>query len=333
VTPRSVGPTVHAVPTPFDEDLEPISAAIAARSIASFLIDACMRRLTILPPHIRAHALERPVTRRLVVSRAGYFVDDHGHLTSEPRGPSTVTLQVCVSGSAWVRLDGVHYSITPGTAFVIHSGVAHAMVSEERPLSLWWCSLVGTEVVDVLTDIGMSPDTPVIRLVNLEPVVAAIEEIVTQYEGDASPATAIEASVLGWRLMSRIDSAGSLPGRVDPVARAMDYLAERYRGHLRISELSTLVGVSPERLSAMFRAATGGGVLAYAIGLRMAEARRLLIETSESVTEISSAVGYSDPYYFSREFRRRHGVSPTGFRSAGAEDDRQWTHSATSSDR
>jgi AraC family transcriptional regulator, arabinose operon regulatory protein len=47
----------------------------------------------------------------------------------------------------------------------------------------------------------------------------------------------------------------------------------------------------------------------------MARARALLDTTTSTVTEIASAVGYSDPLYFSRHFRRVHGMSPSAYRA------------------
>jgi AraC-like DNA-binding protein len=47
----------------------------------------------------------------------------------------------------------------------------------------------------------------------------------------------------------------------------------------------------------------------------MARARSMLDTTTMSVTEVANAVGYPDPLYFSRHFRRVHGVNPTTYRA------------------
>jgi AraC-like DNA-binding protein len=49
---------------------------------------------------------------------------------------------------------------------------------------------------------------------------------------------------------------------------------------------------------------------------RMLAARRMLVEARLSVKEIAHAVGFEDPFYFSRRFTRQFGVSPTGLRDA-----------------
>jgi AraC-like DNA-binding protein len=46
----------------------------------------------------------------------------------------------------------------------------------------------------------------------------------------------------------------------------------------------------------------------------MSRARELLDTTDQAVAEIARALGYADPFYFSRQFRSVHGVSPSGYR-------------------
>ena len=52
----------------------------------------------------------------------------------------------------------------------------------------------------------------------------------------------------------------------------------------------------------------------YALGLRLQEACRLLIETSDSISEVANACGFDDEFYFSRCFRREFGIPPRSYR-------------------
>jgi transcriptional regulator GlxA family with amidase domain len=52
----------------------------------------------------------------------------------------------------------------------------------------------------------------------------------------------------------------------------------------------------------------------YALGLRLQEACRLLIETSGSISEFANACGFDDEFYFSRSFRREFGSPPRTYR-------------------
>ncbi len=48
--------------------------------------------------------------------------------------------------------------------------------------------------------------------------------------------------------------------------------------------------------------------------MRLSRAKELLTLTPRSVEDIAATVGFDDPYYFSRLFRRKEGMSPTQFR-------------------
>lgn len=82
----------------------------------------------------------------------------------------------------------------------------------------------------------------------------------------------------------------------------------------RASQLAALAHMSEGSFRAAFARTTGSSPRRYLEDRRMAQAARALVETDRTVAEISQAVGYDDPYHFSRVFRRVHGVSPRGYR-------------------
>ncbi|MCD5314367.1 AraC family transcriptional regulator [Kineosporia babensis] len=83
-----------------------------------------------------------------------------------------------------------------------------------------------------------------------------------------------------------------------------------------MSELARRAQLSVSHFSAAFRRDTGVGVVEYVKRLRMARARFLLSATDQPVAEIATAVGYGDPFYFSRQFKKVVGQSPAQFRQA-----------------
>lgn len=78
--------------------------------------------------------------------------------------------------------------------------------------------------------------------------------------------------------------------------------------------LARQVSLSPSRLSHLFKEHVGNSVMNTLLMLRLREAASLLEHTVWSVGAISEEVGFESPYYFSRQFRRRFGVSPREYR-------------------
>ncbi len=80
--------------------------------------------------------------------------------------------------------------------------------------------------------------------------------------------------------------------------------------------MAAAVSLSPGHLTTVIRERTGRTVVDWISERRMAEARRLLVETSESVENIGARVGYDDPTYLARRFRSAHGQTPAAWRNA-----------------
>ena len=108
-------------------------------------------------------------------------------------------------------------------------------------------------------------------------------------------------------------------------------IAAHFRAHPPVQFYADAIGVSATHLNRLARAVTGLPVSGLVAHQLMEAARRDLIFTPTPVQSIAYSLGFSDPAYFSRFFRRQAGMSPATFREterrrlAGAEaDDLKW---------
>lgn len=273
------------------------------------------QRLCVVPRPQLESALDRPGTRRLIVTDAGYFPTAVGHRRVRSKGASETIVILCVSGSGTVKLAGETYALTPYACMKIPAGQPHEyQASVDDPWTIWWMHVRGTDAAE-LTGSLLGSAQPLTRLRSVERAVALFDELVGLLERRVSPAHLLTASGIAWLLLTRLAADSILPANGSPLERAMHYLETRVDGNIQVSELASMVGLSPSHLGTLFRHATGGGPGSFHTSLKMGRARALLDTTSMSVTEIAAAVGYSDPLYFSRHFRRVHSVSPTTYRA------------------
>jgi AraC family transcriptional activator of pobA len=89
-----------------------------------------------------------------------------------------------------------------------------------------------------------------------------------------------------------------------------DHAAENWT----VQDYARALSVSPSRLTAACKRATGRSPMQLAHDRLLVEAKRNLIYTSMSVQEIGFALGFADPAYFSRFFTQRQGISPRRYR-------------------
>jgi AraC-like DNA-binding protein len=274
------------------------------------------QRLYAVPRRQVTAALGAPVTRRLVVTDAGYSPAPAGFSAERADGSRQTLVAVCAGGSGWADVGGTRHRIGAGAALVVPAATPHAYGgSPSSPWTVWWCHLRGSDVPELVEALG----GPVVPIRQLDRAVALADEIVARLarDDDGGPARLVGVSGAAWKLMTQLiaDRSAAGPDAVDdPLERAMAYLASRLDGSVRVPELAALVGVSPSHLTTLFRRATGGGVHAYQTTLRMERARLLLTTTQASVSEIARDVGYGDPFHFSRQFRQAHAMSPTDYR-------------------
>ncbi|MDG1738965.1 MAG: AraC family transcriptional regulator [Paracoccaceae bacterium] len=91
-------------------------------------------------------------------------------------------------------------------------------------------------------------------------------------------------------------------------------LEEHFLEHLSVAEYAQLLSITPTHLSRVLRASTGQPASAIIENRIVREARRNLAFSNLTITEISYQLGYEDPSYFSRVFKRVTGQSPRDYR-------------------
>lgn len=102
------------------------------------------------------------------------------------------------------------------------------------------------------------------------------------------------------------------------VARFREQIEYRFREHPGIGEYAALLQISAARLLRACLAVTGESPLGLVHLRLLIEAERQLRYTSMSVTQVAYSLGFEDPAYFSRFFRRHMGLSPRAFRARDA---------------
>ena len=113
------------------------------------------------------------------------------------------------------------------------------------------------------------------------------------------------------------DVVGDLRFKDEPLlAEVFGFIEERYREHISLRDVARAVSLSPGHLTTIVRRKTGCTVQEWITERRMAEARRLLVQTDLTVEEVGRSVGYIDAGYFVRSFRHAHGMTPLGWRRA-----------------
>lgn len=99
------------------------------------------------------------------------------------------------------------------------------------------------------------------------------------------------------------------------LATAKAYIAGHFATDLSVADVARTTGVSESLLFRLFRREEGSTPVVYLRGVRLQNAKRLLLEAPKMpISEIATACGFADTAYFCKVFRDREGMTPNGYR-------------------
>jgi YesN/AraC family two-component response regulator len=99
-----------------------------------------------------------------------------------------------------------------------------------------------------------------------------------------------------------------------PIEQVVEYIHSHLSEKLSLAEAAGRVHLNPSYLSQLFKQQLGRNFVDYTVGVRMEEAKRLLLVTSLRINEIANRTGYVDIAYFSNTFKKWSGCNPSDFR-------------------
>lgn len=95
------------------------------------------------------------------------------------------------------------------------------------------------------------------------------------------------------------------------IKRVLRYMIDHYYEPITVQDMAELTGLSPVYFGYFFKQETGMSFRQYLTSIRLNRAEDMLQSGEYNVSEVSSACGFSDIFYFSKVFKESRGVSPS----------------------
>ncbi|OMF29830.1 hypothetical protein BK133_17635 [Paenibacillus sp. FSL H8-0548] len=235
-------------------------------------------------------------------------------------------IHIVLDGEGVFETLGKSYSCGAGDAFVVFPDIlVKYEASMTKPWKYMWVGFSGELVESSLSSVGITPDFAVIRDCSLSVMQRMFRSIRKSMEKSNVPSLGnMEAS--GWlRLLLHELGRLQLLENTEihrPVARsyrqidqAIRLLSLQYGQQLSIEGIAQSLGYHRAHLTRLFKEATGMPPMQYLLKVRMKKAEELL-ESELTVAQIAASVGFNDPLFFTKQFHKWSGQSPTDFRRA-----------------
>ncbi|ANA81495.1 AraC family transcriptional regulator [Paenibacillus glucanolyticus] len=233
-------------------------------------------------------------------------------------------LHIIESGYGIFRTETDMYQLGPGDCFLIHPGQIVSYVSDAScPWQYRWVAFDGEHAGEEVNRLGLTPDKPVLHLMEANnPIPGYVSLIQKHFQSreESSHIAAIGYLHLIWAEILNRSDRPSLLSLAEPqvqrtVKQMINYMASQYAHPVSIEQMCASLGYNRAYLSRIFKQETGMTPITYLLKLRIDQSKRLLRERPDlSIEQVSASVGLTDPLYFSRQFKRLVGRSPTRYR-------------------
>lgn len=225
------------------------------------------------------------------------------------------TVQYCAAGRLFLQIDEEIFDVMAGQLWSMRP--PRFMHIQPRPAGSFWdhryIAFRGHLAEHWIAD-GLLPGRPVFAARHLD-VATRLDLVITLIEKRDKWSRLRAVNVLESLLIElRQHRAADILEEAPWFEEAVRTLSQFHLWPVDFQQLARHVGMSVATLRRKFHETTGMSPHHYALGMRIAEAKRLLTDSEMTMGEIAESLGYSDIHFFSRQFRQFVGTAPSTFR-------------------
>lgn len=188
---------------------------------------------------------------------------------------------------------------------------------EDNP-EVFWIHFTGSDVKNILAYHGISLDEHVFYCGVLPDYKALFRKIIQELQlcryGYEDYIASLFNDILLLVDRQQHEQKKATGNVQEQIERAAAYFNENYNTKISIDDYAESLHISTNWFIHNFKQYAGMSPAQYILSLRMVNAQSLLERTTYNIKEISEIVGYENPLYFSRVFKKEIGKSPTQYR-------------------
>ncbi len=264
------------------------------------------------------HALPDVLHIETIPSRAAgldWHIAPHRH-------PHLHQFFLITKGGATIRLDGVSHTVAPPFLLNVPIGVVHGFTFSAGTQG--WVLTVPLQTLPEVLSPAQMGETALGKsgLLPVTPEIISIFQSIETEHAKSRPMRSLMLSALAMQVactvLRGLDAAvATAAPKADPrFVQFQALLSQHLRKPWRLQDYADALAISPRHLSRICHAATGQPAAEVIETATIREACRQLVYTRASVASVGYSLGYDDPSYFSRAFRRVTGRAPSAYRAA-----------------
>ncbi len=249
---------------------------------------------------------DRASEKPLVVNSCGVHKDKKLTVVRE-KGRQDYHLIYVKEGELYVEYEGSGH-VLEKVSFVIYTPFQRQYYTSRLGCERYWIHFAGTQTEQMLSEWGFSAG--IYEADENRAVYDVFGELTEQFIIPTEKSE-FKSSVLLQLLFMRLhEGCVRKTGILTEISRLVQRINANPGAQINVDSFIAKSGLGKDRFMHLFRESMGEPLHRYITLARLKEARRLLKYSALSISQVSYEVGYDDPLYFSRIFKKYYGVSP-----------------------
>lgn len=205
------------------------------------------------------------------------------------------------------------FRLTEGSLIIYAPDEPQKYRFETQSRSLW-CHFSGIAVKEIFESCNIK--SGIYKISNFKAVAEVYSSLIQKFHipGKENFATATLLELI--YLISENLKTSKKSDKSEKLTPVLTYINTNYNKDITLDELSKMSGYSKSRFSHIFSEITGTTPIKYQNSVRLKLALEMLTATQLSVSNIAYSLGFNDPLYFSRIFKKEYGISPQNYRKS-----------------
>ncbi len=274
-------------------------------------------RYIIIPTESFTEFAKHPLVKSLYLTDVGFFPSALHHYRERKEGIEEVILIYCVSGKGFIEVEDQISEISEKSAFCIPSNKKHRYyASEENAWSIFWVHFKGEAIeyfpVEELKVLEIASENSNSRIMYF------FELLFQVLERNYTIGNFIYLSQVLSLMLSELyfkEKGKDQNIQNAHLTKIIHFMYRNLHQRMTLEEIAAEAQLSKSYVNYIFNEYAQKSPIDFLIHIKMQEACKLLKSIDSRVSEVAVCVGYDDPYYFSRIFKKVIGVSPRDYKN------------------
>lgn len=263
--------------------------------------------------------IKHPLIRYNVVTDVGFYPNAKNHYRERLSGVDEFILIYCLKGKGEVQIDKFNKrKLKQGHALIIYPNMIHRYFSDQKdPWSILWMhfNINNSFLLDLNLHYEKTPFIEIKSEIKDYFIQRHFSDIMEYAKMKQSLGTTISLSNSLRQVLTDIYFLEDpLHKNTRYFNRAIAYLKQNVSEQISVNDIATHLNISEIYVNKIFKQASDRTPISYFNSMKITQAKQMLSITEQSIKEIAHDLGFNDPYYFSRLFKKETQFSPTVYR-------------------